>query len=443
MAAIKYRLISLCVLYTLTGAYLAYADEFSATNFKLLDPVLFSGEYATSTDYSLFSVLSQNAIGTSTASSFTVFGGFLHFPFVTTPVVSATTGDSAVDLSWTAASAGTGWTVGGYTIGQSTTSGGPYTFTSVGNVLASSRAGLSNGTPYYFVIQVTDALGYVIATSSQISVTPAASATPPSGSGEGGSGGGGGARGGGGDVLKSVTGVTISGRAYPLSTVTLLKDGQRVLTTVAGPDAYFNATLTDLSPGSYVFTVFGEDGTGARSTFFSFSISVARGVATSIGGIFIAPTIKVDKSDVRKGDTITIFGQSVPDAEVLIAVHSENEFFVKIPSDQAGAYLYRLDTSPLAFGLHIAKSKSALSSGPVSDFSHAVQFRVGSKNIATELKRPPLKGDISGDGRVNIIDFSIAAYWYTRLSPPSTVDFNGDGAVSLIDFSIMAFYWTG
>jgi len=57
---------------------------------------------------------------------------------------------------------------------------------------------------------------------------------------------------------------------------------------------------------------------------------------------------------------------------------------------------------------------------------------------ATAFKR----GDINRDGKVNIVDFSIAAYWYKRLNPPTSVDINGDGAITLVDFSIMAFYWT-
>ena len=47
------------------------------------------------------------------------------------------------------------------------------------------------------------------------------------------------------------------------------------------------------------------------------------------------------------------------------------------------------------------------------------------------------------DSRVNLVDFSIAAYWYKRSTPPPSADLNGDGKVDLVDFSILAFYWTG
>ncbi|MEZ4114121.1 MAG: hypothetical protein R3B65_01530 [Candidatus Paceibacterota bacterium] len=50
------------------------------------------------------------------------------------------------------------------------------------------------------------------------------------------------------------TGVLFSGRAYPLSKITILKDGQKAIETIAGPDAQFRVKLTDLNPGNYNFT---------------------------------------------------------------------------------------------------------------------------------------------------------------------------------------------
>jgi len=71
-----------------------------------------------------------------------------------------------------------------------------------------------------------------------------------------------------------------------------------------------------------------------------------------------------------------------------------------------------------------------------------VTFEVGD---VTELNRVPSKpvGDMNGDQRVNLIDFSILAYWYKRPNPLASVDLNKDGKVDLVDVSILAFYWTG
>ena len=68
---------------------------------------------------------------------------------------------------------------------------------------------------------------------------------------------------------------------------------------------------------------------------------------------------------------------------------------------------------------------------------------MGTKNVPAELLETAPKGDTNGDNKVNLVDFSVAAYWYKRSSPPVSADLSGDGKVDLVDFSIMAFNWTG
>jgi len=91
---------------------------------------------------------------------------------------------------------------------------------------------------------------------------------------------------------------------------------------------------------------------------------------------------------------------------------------------------------------HFTRSKAAYN-GEISSFSKSISFLVGVKNIMAELPKVAAKGDLNNDRRVNLVDFSIAAYWYKRSSPPTNVDLNSDGKVDLVDFSIMAYYWTG
>lgn len=418
----------------------ASAQEYSSTNFTVSNPVVQPGEFSTSTNFQLIGVFSQLSIGTSTADLFQLFGGFLYFPFVSTPAVTATPGANQVRLTWTSADASTGWAVGGYHVGQAATSGGPYTFTDVGNVLDSTRTSLTAGTPYYFVIRVHDALGNAIATSTEVSATPAAPSTPAGGGG-GGSGGGGG--GGGGGITYGSGSVNFSGRAYPRSVITILRDAQIVLTTVADVTANFQATINNVNAGNYFFSIYSEDDAGNRSSLVTFPVGVTTGGTTNITGIFIAPTIAVDKSQVRKGDNIAIFGKTSAQSEVTIQVNSEVPHFAKTSSDAAGAYLYNFDTSVLEYGDHSTKSKTAKGT-EISSFSSAVPFVVGTTNIAVaQSVRPAVRGDANNDRRVNLVDFSIVAYWYKRPGPPRNVDINGDGKVDLVDFSIIAFNWTG
>ncbi|MBP6946265.1 MAG: fibronectin type III domain-containing protein, partial [Candidatus Pacebacteria bacterium] len=234
-----------------------FAQEFSASSYKVYDSVIVPSEFSTSAGFKLWSTISEVAIGTSTSLSFGINSGSLYFPFASSPAVSATAGTGSVSLSWTASTGYLGWNVSSYKIAQSAVSGGPYSYTSVGNVTSSSVTGLTGGTTYYFVIVASDAFGNPVASSTEISSTPSS----PGNSG-GGGGGGGGSSGGSSDQ----TGVIFSGRAYPMSKVSILKDGQLVLTTIAGPDSVFSAQISGISSGNYNFSLYGQDKDNIKSS---------------------------------------------------------------------------------------------------------------------------------------------------------------------------------
>jgi len=262
------------------------------------------------------------------------------------------------------------------------------------------------------------------------------------------SGGGGGGGGGGGYVppptttLPGTGQVNFSGKAYPKSTVTLLKDAQIVATTIAGSDANFQISLSNITAGSYIFSVYSEDDKGNRSSLLTFPLSVTPGVTTNVTGIFISPTIDVDKSEVKRGEILKIFGQAIPNSDITVIINSDEEIYGKTKADKIGAYLYNLDTLALEMGDHLAKSRATLEQ-EISPLSKVVSFKVGDKTVLKAPQKTAIKADLNGDKRVNLVDFSILAYWYKRPSPPKNVDLNGDGKVDLIDFSIMAYYWTG
>jgi|GEM_PF-780860 len=275
----------------------------------------------------------------------------------------------------------------------------------------------------------------------------ACAANSPAGSGSGGSGGGASGPANSQNNNPAATGVIFSGRAYPNSTVTLLKDAQVVAKTVADTAANFKISLTGLSSGSYIFSVYGEDAKGLRSSLLAFPVSLTNGSVVTIGSIFINPTISVDKSEVKRGDNIAIFGQSLPNSEITVSVHSDPEIFIKKTADTSGAYLLNFDTSVLDLGGHVTKSKTARD-GQISSFSQSVGFIVGDQSVPLKPAFKYVRGDLNEDGKVNLIDFSIASYWYKRkLSPAFKVieknHLNGDAIIDLKDFSIMAFNWTG
>ena len=260
--------------------------------------------------------------------------------------------------------------------------------------------------------------------------------------------GGGGSGGGGGGAIDTTpivmpTVVNFKGMAYPLSKVYILKDGQVAVTTISDPGANFSVSLTDLTTNTYKFSIYAEDAGGRKSSSFSFPIFVTAGTTVNIGNIFLSPTIDIDKSEVKKGDNLAIFGQSAPKGEITISVHSEKEYFFKVTSNDIGAYLYNFDTSVIEIGKHQTKSKGA-KNGELSSFSAPVSFTIGNQNKNMEKNDcSKLRGDLNCDSKVNLVDFSIMAFWYKKTSPPVNVDLNSDGKITLVDFSIMAFNWTG
>jgi hypothetical protein len=262
-------------------------------------------------------------------------------------------------------------------------------------------------------------------------VVPPPPPPPPSGGGGGGGGG----------QSSSANEVIFEGRAYPGSSVTLLRDGRFLATTIAGNDARFRIAQSDIAAGSYIFSLYGIDADNNKSPTINIPIALSKSISTMVSGIFIAPTIAVDKIEVRKGDTLTIFGQTTPASDVTVTVNSAEPFFFRTQSGNDGAYLYRLDTSILEYGSHTARSKTTYGA-EVSEYGLAAGFVVGNRTVPSTGVRF-LKADLNNDSKVNLIDYSIMAYWYKRGSPPVHVDLNTDGAVDLVDFSIMAYYWTG
>ena len=265
----------------------------------------------------------------------------------------------------------------------------------------------------------------VIVTTS--TPTPAPTSTPPP------------APAGGGASLPmppSATKVILQGKAYPASVVTVLQDGKVITSLPADPQANFKVEITDITPGVWSFTLWGEDKAGRKSLSFSFTTSVSKGVTTTASGILLPPTIEIEKESLQKGEILNILGITVPKSEVSIFVSSPQEIIKKTKAEADGTYFYAFDTSPLDEGSHLTKAKTTSPEGLLSNFSQALAFSIGKR---AEEK---IKADISGDEKINLVDFSILLYnWGVPKNPDA--DLNEDGKVNLTDFSMMMYWWTG
>lgn len=149
----------------------AYGTDLTSTSFIIRDPLVGTGGgYGTSASFTSYLSGDLTAIGRATSASFEGRYGFLWYPSVTQGVFSAVANGSDADLTWGASTGALGWNVSGYRVGKSSVSGGPYTYTAVGNVTDYSYTGLTFGY-YCFVLETLDAFSTVIATSSEQCIT--------------------------------------------------------------------------------------------------------------------------------------------------------------------------------------------------------------------------------------------------------------------------------
>jgi hypothetical protein len=375
----------------------------------------------------------QTVYAVNTPASVTV----IVVPDAPTNLAAYASSQSDIDLSWTDNSNNET----GFSVERSIGSDANFIplATTTQNVTVYSDTGLSPDTTYFYRVDAYDADGGSLYSNEASATTQSApippSPPPPPSSGGGGGGGSYGFR----------TSAIFRGIAYPLSDVTLLENAQVVAVTQSGPDAKFEVDLSNIPPGTYNFGVWAKDPNGNRSIMQTFSIMLTNGATTIISGVFFPPTISADKTQVKRGDVLNILGYTAPQVTISVIVNSNNEIVKNVTSSDSGAWLYRLNTSALDYGNHTAHAWAVATDGNMTANSNLIAFTVGNESISAQPNSSctVLIGDLNGDCRVNIVDFSIMAYWYERTNPPAMVDLNHDGKINLVDFSILAYYWTG
>lgn len=268
------------------------------------------------------------------------------------------------------------------------------------------------------------------------------------GGGGGGSGGGSGGSSGGG--FESTDGpfqsgdarVIISGYAYPDAEVTILADGQRIDTVNADDEGRYTITIDGIARGAYTFGVYATDPNDVKSTTFSTAFTITGGRTSSLSNINVVPSISVSPDPVDPGQTLTLSGYTLPNANLTIEngrVNSSNMNTLQAISDSNGAWTATVDTSNFSRDTYQVRAKSEQIDGRSTVFSNYTFYGVGQ---SAEL---PINADLNRDGSVNLIDFSILLFWWQSDGGDSnpSADINQDGNVSLTDFSILLFNWTG
>jgi len=112
--------------------------------------------------------------GVSTSGGTSTSGG--NSPTATVPSaptgLSATAGNQQVSLTWTASNGASS-----YHVKRGTQTGGPYTQVAAPTMASDTDTGLTNGTPYYYVVSAVSSAGEST-NSSEVSATPSAGSLP-------------------------------------------------------------------------------------------------------------------------------------------------------------------------------------------------------------------------------------------------------------------------
>lgn len=247
-----------------------------------------------------------------------------------------------------------------------------------------------------------------------------------------------GAGSGGGIVIPQIA-VNFSGEAYPNAKVTLLKNGNEETFVYANADGYFYITLEEKYDNTILYTLHAIDIQGERSLLLNYPVVIRTGYVTDLSNIRFAPTVIVDKTEVLFGDYISVSGYAMPNRTLDIYIEGDAKLNFSLNSLSDGSYNLTTLLPELPKGDYVLHVKYRDS----NKVSKLVRFIIGDTNRYRVDNPLNLPGDCNSDDIINLVDFSILAFWYKKDNPPVCVDLNKDRIVDLVDFSILAFYWTG
>jgi cysteine-rich repeat protein len=239
------------------------------------------------------------------------------------------------------------------------------------------------------------------------------------------------------------TSVTINGKAYPNTTVNIIEDGDTIGTVKANQNGDFQFS-TESRPGVTTFGFWANDNAGVRSTTFNTTFDVTQGAVTTVNSVFIPPSVRLSSQTVNSGENLTVTGQSVPNAKIIISIDN-GKFIENTTADSNGRFSYVLNGTKIGTGSHTLRVKFELAQASSAAKSESTFGPLMSFGIGAPAQNTTLNTDLNRDGKVNLIDFSILIFWWGgnggNSNPPA--DINKNGKVGLEDFSILLFNWTG
>jgi hypothetical protein len=232
------------------------------------------------------------------------------------------------------------------------------------------------------------------------------------------------------------TNVIVSGQAAPGAVVSVMRDAQPYGMAMAKADGTFQITIAGFIAGTYLLQVRAELGTIHHVMTDTFVVQVNKDSTTKVSDVLVPPIVR--GGTVMAGG-LELRGMAVPNT--VVNVLRQGSLIGTGQVSSVGEFIITTDT-PVARGERLELVMIVTNRPPVRTFFTSTF--IGESDTAIEKPLSCLNSvDISGECRVDLKDFAIAVYTYLFKPVSARIDFNKDGQIDLVDFSIMAFYWTG
>jgi hypothetical protein len=211
--------------------------------------------------------------------------------------------------------------------------------------------------------------------------------------------------------------------------VIILKDGQAAGVAVASDTGFFQVTITGVSAGDYTIQASASVLPFPPVLSNASRIKVIEGATTKIQGLLARPIIT---SVIKNEMTLDITGITAPlsrivfisgNIEITEIANGEGVFNVSLPQ------VHILNLTSIA--MQVVTPQGAEITFIIDNISN--------NNVSTCENKIATNDDC----RIDIIDFARAVRATITGLLIGKFDYDENGKLDLVDFSIMAFYWTG
>ena len=243
-------------------------------------------------------------------------------------------------------------------------------------------------------------------------------------------------------VQSGLSAVNISGHTSPNSFVVLTESSAVIGTTLSSGVGFFSFPVTGLNPGAHTFSISSTDEDSRSTSVSTLNLFLISGSLTTVTGILLSPSIEINVVEIDPGQTVTVSGAALPNAQINIFLEAPLRSYVAT-TDASGDWTFTIsgtETSTLTPGQYQVYTNVQDSVGTQSITSPTVNFQVKSPDSSNPAPACNIShGDLNCDTRTNLVDFSILLFhWQTN---HKVADINSDNKVNLTDFSIMMFYF--